>query len=140
MMARRPYYQQTAVLLIGGVLLFCIDQLTKWAVRTWRGGVCNDAAALSIAAPSLVLGVVSVAVIMALSIWWYRHEAHQHRERIALVLIISGGASNTLDRLVRGCVTDFLDFFALWHFNIADAAIALGAALFLWTLFSSRHE
>ncbi|HLS87995.1 MAG TPA: signal peptidase II [Burkholderiales bacterium] len=50
-----------------------------------------------------------------------------------LALILGGAVGNVIDRLRLGHVVDFLDFHALgWHwpaFNVADAAITVGAAL-----------
>ena len=53
----------------------------------------------------------------------------------ALILIIAGALGNLLDRLVDGVVTDFLYFhfdqFPFFIFNLADAFISVGAAIFI---------
>lgn len=54
----------------------------------------------------------------------------------ALSLVLGGAVGNVIDRLLYGHVIDFLDFhWAGWGhfpaFNIADAAICIGAALFI---------
>ena len=53
----------------------------------------------------------------------------------ALILIIAGALGNLLDRLIDGVVTDFLylhiDEFSFFIFNIADAFISIGAAIFI---------
>ena len=50
------------------------------------------------------------------------------------ILIISGAMGNILDRLVDGVVTDFLYLhignISFFVFNLADAFISIGAALF----------
>jgi signal peptidase II len=55
---------------------------------------------------------------------------------IALTLILGGALGNVIDRLAYGHVIDFLDFHvAGWHwpaFNVADAAITVGAGLLIW--------
>jgi signal peptidase II len=52
---------------------------------------------------------------------------------IGLALFVAGGASNLVDRLVRGSVVDFLNLgigpVRTGIFNVADVAIMLGAAL-----------
>lgn len=54
-------------------------------------------------------------------------------EKIALTLVLAGGASNLLDRLVRGYVVDY--FSIQWKalkkvvFNLADIFIFLGSAI-----------
>ena len=54
---------------------------------------------------------------------------------VALALIAGGAAGNLIDRLRLSYVVDFLDFYIGTHhwpaFNVADAAINVGVALFL---------
>ena len=54
---------------------------------------------------------------------------------VGLVLFISGGASNWIDRVLRGNVVDFLNLgigpLRSGVFNMADVAIMLGAGLFV---------
>lgn len=56
--------------------------------------------------------------------------------RVGLSLVLGGAAGNLYDRLVKGAVTDFLDFhIGAYHwpaFNIADAAISVGVGLALF--------
>ena len=58
--------------------------------------------------------------------------------RVALSMIVGGGIGNMIDRLRLGFVVDFIDFcafdFWVWVFNIADAAVCVGAALFMLDL------
>jgi signal peptidase II len=58
--------------------------------------------------------------------------------RVALSLIIGGGIGNMIDRIAYGFVVDFIDFclfdFWVWVFNIADAAVCVGAGLFILEL------
>ncbi len=53
----------------------------------------------------------------------------------ALALILGGAIGNVIDRVLYGHVIDFLDFHVLgwhwWAFNVADAAIMIGAGLFI---------
>lgn len=65
-------------------------------------------------------------------IWMLRSHAGQKLFAFALSCILGGAIGNVVDRLLHGYVVDFLDFhWAGWHFpafNIADAAISIGAA------------
>jgi signal peptidase II len=61
-----------------------------------------------------------------------------------LALILGGAAGNMLDRVVRRSVTDFIDFhignYHWYTFNIADAAIVVGAGFVVLELFHDwRH-
>lgn len=55
---------------------------------------------------------------------------------VGITLVVAGGVSNLVDRLVRGSVVDFMSVgVGPWRtgiFNVADMAVMLGAALVLW--------
>lgn len=79
-------------------------------------------------------------------VWWMR--ALQPGERwtaAGLALILGGALGNVIDRLWHGHVIDFLDFhYAGYHwpaFNIADAAITVGAVILVgYSLFFVRNS
>jgi signal peptidase II len=53
--------------------------------------------------------------------------------RAALILILAGALGNTLDRVLRGYVVDFIHVPHWPVFNVADACVTAGAFLLLWT-------
>ena len=63
---------------------------------------------------------------------------------IALALVFGGAAGNMWDRLFRGTVTDFLQFFfgnyEFPSFNAADSAITVGACLLIVDLWRNRGK
>lgn len=82
--------------------------------------------------------VLSVIGIGAVAVYLYLYQKTT-LGRIALSLIVGGGIGNMIDRIFRGFVVDFIDFCAFpslwaWVFNIADAAVCIGAALFIFDL------
>lgn len=64
-------------------------------------------------------------------VWLLRAHAGQKLFAFALACILGGALGNVIDRVLHGYVVDFFDFHvAGWHFpafNIADAAISIGA-------------
>jgi signal peptidase II len=88
----------------------------------------------------LVSGALLVTVI---GIVW--RSRMQWESAVGLSLILGGASSNLLDRILRGQVVDFLDFyFRGYHwftFNLADSAIVVGAGFLIlkmvWT--EERH-
>lgn len=64
--------------------------------------------------------------------------------RIGFALVFGGALGNLWDRLFRGTVTDFLQFFfgsyEFPSFNAADSAITIGAALLLIDLWRSQGK
>jgi signal peptidase II len=75
-----------------------------------------------------VIGFVAAGVI----IWMLKSHPGQRLFSFAMACILGGAIGNVVDRLVHGYVIDFLDFH--WRgmhfpaFNVADAAISIGAA------------
>ncbi|UOD30961.1 lipoprotein signal peptidase [Massilia violaceinigra] len=80
-------------------------------------------------------GVAVIAVGFIL--YMLKRHAGQRLFCWALALIMGGAIGNAIDRLAYGHVVDFLDFHiaAFGHFpafNVADSAICIGAALFVF--------
>ena len=71
---------------------------------------------------------ILVAFLVLWGVYYYRDELP--KSSIALGLVVGGTIGNLLDRMFRGFVVDFLDFYvAGFHwpaFNIADAALVVG--------------
>jgi signal peptidase II len=84
--------------------------------------------------PGLVLALIGV--------FFVRLRSHQTLSIYALSLIVAGALGNLTDRLHLGHVVDFLDFhWGRYHFpafNLADAAICLGVALLLLSIFREK--
>ena len=85
-----------------------------------------------------VFMVFSVLGIALIAVYFYFF-AKTLLSRTALALIIGGGIGNMIDRVRLGFVVDFIDFCAFpelwsWVFNIADAAVCVGAGLFILDL------
>ena len=91
----------------------------------------------------VVAGLAGFALI---GILWFAQKfaADAWPARYGFVLIVAGAVGNLIDRVTLGFVVDFVDFYVgtwhFWAFNVADAAITVGAVLFAAdTLFSRRH-
>lgn len=81
-----------------------------------------------------LLVLLTTAIAIGFSIWLYR--ATRRFTGLALALVIGGAFGNVIDRVRFGAVVDFLDFsgimrpyFFNYVFNVADAAISVGAVL-----------
>lgn len=81
---------------------------------------------------ALLCVVIVVVVVVAVQL---RRTGQDGLNTLGLSLVLGGALGNLIDRLVRGEVVDFLDFFVRlgdrehhWPaFNVADAAISVGA-------------
>lgn len=94
----------------------------------------NTGAAFSLfsEAPALIFVALALAVSVFVLWWMRKNAAGQTFAAIGLALIMGGALGNAIDRVMRGHVVDFVDFYVGdWHFaafNVADAAISIGAA------------
>lgn len=79
--------------------------------------------------------VLGTAVSIGILIWLRRNPAEQTLVAVALSLILGGALGNVIDRVTRGHVVDFVDFYwGSWHFaafNVADVAISFGAGFLI---------
>lgn len=96
--------------------------------------------------PQRALLTTGLALIALIGIAYYaRHvRAEERLARLGLSLILGGAVGNLIDRVRQGYVIDFVDVYwgdwHFWAFNVADAAISVGAALvFIDVLFFNRH-
>jgi signal peptidase II len=147
------------------LLIVVVDQATKWQVFhriplydsvevvpgfLYFTHVRNTGAAFGMfnavdfAYKAVVVAVLAGLALLAL-LWYARQVMHESwATRYAFVLIIAGAIGNLIDRATVGYVLDFVDVvFGTWHFwafNVADAAITVGAILFFAdALFHQRH-
>ncbi|MCX6569570.1 MAG: signal peptidase II [Candidatus Aminicenantes bacterium] len=95
----------------------------------------------------LVFALLTAASFAALAFvvyFFFKTPPADKLMKVALTLIAAGALGNQLDRLIRGHVIDFLDFYvgkAHWpFFNVADSCITIGACLMLVILFRRKHE
>ena len=146
-------------------LTVVVDQLTKlivdWALPVYSSRtlipnvvdvvhVHNAGVAFgllnTIADPGRAILTTALAVVALAGIAYYaRHVRPEERlARLGLSLILGGAVGNLIDRLRQGYVIDFVDVYwgdwHFWAFNVADAAISVGATLvFVEVLFFNRH-
>lgn len=104
------------------IFLVSIDQIFKFSFSAIS--ICNKNIAWSIPIASGVFYFIWM-IIFSLLIYNFLKSKH-YFEKIALAIILSGAFSNIIDRLLRGCVIDFIDL-KIWPvFNLADIYITIG--------------
>ena len=86
---------------------------------------------------------VALLISVALVIWLYTMPRSDKLLAAALALILGGALGNLWDRLVLGHVVDFISVhyggYYFPAFNIADAAISVGAALMIFDSLFGRQ-
>ena len=162
-MNKRDFLWKLAYLAIAGAV-FMIDQMTKaWAARSLRFGgewpVIRNFLNFSYAQNTGVAfsmfdqqgdpgrwGLSVVAVVAGVLVLYFFWRTPRSDDRIlgSLALLLAGIGGNVADRLRLGFVIDFIDVqFGSWHyptFNVADAAICIGAGLLILDVFLSKRK
>lgn len=89
-------------------------------------------------------GLSAVACVAAVLVLYYFWRVPRTEDRLlgALALLLAGIVGNVTDRIRLGFVIDFIDVqFGNWHyptFNVADAAICVGAGLLIIDMFFNK--
>ena len=144
-------------------LVIVLDQLTKvWAVTTlpfhqtvnvmpyfdWYL-TYNRGAAFSFLADAggwqrWFFTITAVVISVVIFFWIKKLETNDRATAISLCLILGGAIGNLIDRIYLGYVVDYI---RIWlgnypwpAFNIADAAISIGAAVLIISSFTDTQK
>lgn len=100
-------------------------------VMVWNRGVSFGLFAAESDAQRWLLVAVAVAISVVLAVWLGR--TPRPGLKLLLAAIIGGAIGNVIDRVRFGAVADFVDLHVLGYhwpaFNVADAAISIGAVI-----------
>jgi len=133
--------------LITLISLILFDQLSKaWVLGGPLPSVCNSGFAFGIG-QGILSGLIAAMVLLVLIFWirsdlaaftWEVKGVHTSQVKrswrlLGLSMVIGGGASNIIDRLIHGCVVDFINLGWWPAFNLADAAITVGVAILIFS-------
>lgn len=130
------------------VVIVLLDQLIKRAIVDWIGPGAesqrwellgnilafeyleNRGAAFGLFQQgTAILTVVSIVIIAVALVGLVRAAISSLWLALGISLIIGGAISNLIDRIVRGFVVDYIAIGNFWKFNLADAAVSVGAVL-----------
>lgn len=140
------------------ILIIIIDQITKWVASSTLAMheqnpvmpsfnftlMHNYGAAFSFLSDAggwqrWFFTIIAVVISVVLVVWITRLKAHEKWLGIALGLVLGGAIGNLIDRIAYGYVVDFIQWYYdrfYWPaFNIADAAISVGAVILLASSF-----
>jgi signal peptidase II len=142
------------IAVVGAII--SIDQLSKFLVRTTiplyakrtiipnlvdfthvqnTGAAFGLLNAADFPYKSAVMIAIAALALVAISLYARQLGTHERLSRYGLALILGGALGNLIDRAIAGYVVDFVDVYRgdahFWAFNVADAAITVGAILVL---------
>lgn len=136
------------------IFLIFIDQFSKYLIRLKDGFyVCNPNISWSIRIPVVIFWAIWIIIIIFVLVFAiyqlkisngqfpisnkfskFNPEYSGQNSKfylISLIFIFSGAISNISDRIIFGCVIDFIKLPLFPAFNLADVFITVGAALLL---------
>lgn len=115
--------------------LVFVDQVSKLIVQKYFLYVCNGLGAFG-----LSTGGISVYLGVLLLISYSMFIEKKRYILIGLSFVFAGGFSNIIDRLLLGCVRDFIKILMFPTFNVADAAITFGVILIIFGMFKNKND
>jgi signal peptidase II len=150
--ARRAFPQRVELAIALAIVV--LDQVTKYLVRSQMAlwdhreiipgfmnlvHVQNTGAAFGMLnnvdfpyKPAVMIAIAGLALV-AIAAYATQLGFHERAARFGLAFILGGAVGNLLDRTFVGHVVDFIDVYwgtvHFWAFNVADAAITVGAIL-----------
>ena len=147
------------------LLVFALDQLTKWIVTgplgvntigaeyyilpifqftyTQNNGISLGLLNAQTEVGRWMLVGVTTAIAIGVAVWIGREK--NRIDQAALGMVLGGALGNILDRTLHGYVVDFLDlhfgdFRPFLVFNVGDAAISIAVVILLLRAFLARKD
>lgn len=146
------------ITLVMVALLVGLDQLTKYLVITNVKPVDavpvidnilqfryveNTGAAFSILSEKTwLLSLVTGVLIVGALVYLFVTKPKSKLLITSIILVVSGGLGNLVDRLFRGYVVDFIEYLFMEYavYNFADILVTIGAVLLVIAIFLDKGE
>lgn len=143
---------------LAGLLLVVLDQFSKYwivknislgEVRPFLSGIFsltylqNNGAAFSMLQDQQWLFAIITFIVVGFAVYYFvKHIKGSFWLLFGLLLIISGGLGNFIDRLRLGYVVDMvhLDFMDFAIFNLADAYLSVGVVILFIALWKEEEN
>lgn len=91
---------------------------------------------------NLFFSITALLITIIIIRWLYQITEKRFCLQLSLSFVLGGASGNLIDRLARGNVIDFLDFYIKnWHwptFNLADSAIVIGVFLMFFDMMKNK--
>lgn len=90
--------------------------------------------------------IFTIIIVVLIAVYYMRNKKREKNTFLScsVVLICAGATGNLIDRIIRGYVVDFFDFYIFGYnfpvFNVADICVIAGVALLMIYIFKSDTE
>ncbi len=113
--------------------LIFFDQISKTLAGKYYFSVCNNFGVFGLVTGGFPV-YLGVLLVVAYAIFVERRKL----ALMGLAFIFAGGLSNIIDRLLIGCVRDFIKILNFPIFNLADVFITFGVVLAIFSLVKNK--
>ena len=128
------------ILAVVSILIIMLDQISKLIMIDKNINIIpqilsfsytqNTGVAFGLISNNIIFVIIFNIVILGIIIKFLKenNESIDYTVLVSLILILSGGIGNLIDRILKGYVVDFIkfDFINFPIFNVADISITLG--------------
>ena len=128
------------ILAVASIAIIMLDQISKLIMIDKNINILpqvlsfsytqNTGVAFGLISNNIIFVIIFNIVILGIIIKFLKenNESIDYTVLVSLILILSGGIGNLIDRILRGYVVDFIkfDFINFPIFNVADISITLG--------------
>ena len=124
-----------SAIIVDQSIKFCATRNLLPSAGGFLDFTCNENIAWGIPLRGILfalLWMISITVLFLI--------AKNHSWNVFLLLVLAGAVSNIIDRLFFGCVVDYIAIGSFPIFNLADAMITTGLALFFIQNFNNKTK
>lgn len=128
------------ILAVASIAIIMLDQISKLIMIDKNINILpqvlsfsytqNIGVAFGLISNNIIFVIIFNIVILGIIIKFLKenNESIDYTVLVSLILILSGGIGNLIDRILKGYVVDFIkfDFINFPIFNVADISITLG--------------
>jgi len=121
-------------------LLILVDQIFKFLALRWKLALINKGIAFGLFSPIksfFIFLFLFLLILLLFSIYYFKK--HHFKYVNGLKLILAGGLSNLLDRIIYKGVIDYFHLPLIPNFNLADLVITLGFILLLKNIILKKN-
>ena len=151
--------KKNIILILLSLLLIIIDQTIK--ILVYKNLFCseitvikgllnityveNTGGAFGFGSKNIIIFITFTIILVAFLIGLLIKKINEYNmvKKISIIMIISGGIGNLIDRIFRGFVIDYIDINQLFEypmFNFADICIVLGCIIFAICLVFNKEK
>ena len=141
------------MMILIGIIIVILDQLSKMLILNKEITIIpnflnftytqNTGMAFGIGNSMLAIVIINVIIIASILVFLvFKRNELDNITYAGLILVLSGGIGNLIDRIFRGYVIDFINvnIFNFPNFNIADISIVTGIImLFIMVIISFKE-